>query len=142
MTDTLSPETLHPRVLAHLGDGVYELFVRELAVAHAQKSASSRVEDLHRYTTHRASAAFQAQLMEALMPQLSEAEREMFRRGRNMPVSTGRRSSQALHRQASGFEALMGYLHLAHPDRLKAVLELITPWLLDPATMPQVTETP
>jgi ribonuclease-3 family protein len=125
-----------------LGDGVYELFVRELAVAHVQQSASNRVEDLHRYTTHRASASFQAQLMEALMPQLIEAEREMFRRGRNMQVSAGRRSNQALHRQASGFEALMGYLHLAHPDRLKTVFEVMTPWLLDPATMPKAAETP
>lgn len=129
MTDSPSPEAIyagvHPRILAHLGDGVYELHIRELAVKHALKTGTHRVEDLHRFTTDLANATFQVKFLHALEPHLSEEEQEIVRRGRNVPVSSSRRSNQALYRQSAGFEALIGYLHLTHPARLQEIWQVL-----------------
>lgn len=104
---------LHPRVLAHLGDAVYELWVREAAVAHHHS-----VHDLHRYTTQRVKAQTQADLLEALTLSLTNEEQDLVRRAQNMPVTTGRRSNQALHRKATALEALIGYWYLSDPEKL------------------------
>jgi ribonuclease III family protein len=117
MNDKPSPESLHPRVLAHLGDGVYELHVREMAIA----ACSQQVEALHQYTTHRANASFQVQLLREITPFLTESELEIVRRGRNVSVTTSRRSKQSLSRQSTSFEALIGFLYLKNPERLKEI---------------------
>jgi len=109
---------LHPRALAYLGDTVFELFVREIAIAQASQTAQ-----LHKFVTDRVNAQFQVQLLEQIEASLTEAETEIVRRGRNVAVSTGRRSQQALHRQATGFEALIGYLYLTDSKRLHDVLD-------------------
>lgn len=118
---------LHPRALAYLGDTVFELFVREIAIQRASQTAQ-----LHRYVTDRVNAQFQVQLLEHLEASLTEEEAEIVRRGRNVAVSTGRRSQQALHRQATGFEALIGYLYLTDAKRLHQVLDLLVEFL-DPS---------
>jgi 23S rRNA maturation mini-RNase III len=53
----------------------------------------------------------------------------MIRQGRNIGVGVSRRSEQAIHRQATGFEALLGALHLQQPERLKVLLQLAKPFL-------------
>jgi ribonuclease III family protein len=103
----------HARALAHLGDAVYELWVREAAVSQFQKS-----DDLHRYTVQRVKAEAQGGLLDHLLPSLSEAESDLVRRAQNMPVTTSRRSNQAVHRKATAFEALIGYWYLAAPEAL------------------------
>jgi ribonuclease-3 family protein len=113
------PVTLSPRALAFLGDAVYELKLRELALA----LGHDRVEDLHRFTTERACATFQVTLLDQLA--LTETEQELVRRARNAAVSVGRRNQQGLHRLATGFEALIGYWHLTQPDRLHQVWVLL-----------------
>lgn len=114
-----NPDTLHPRVLAHLGDGVYELFLRERAL----HQSGDQIEQVHNYVTERASAVFQVKLLEVLAQELTDAEQEWIRRGRNVPVAVGRRNNQAVHRQANGFETLVGYLHLRDSNRLRELWE-------------------
>lgn len=103
----------HVRALAHLGDAVYELWVREQAISRYQKNV-----DLHRYTTSLVNAKVQGMLLERLLPALSDAELDIVRRAQNIPVSTGRRANQSLHRKATAFEALVGYWYLVHPGQL------------------------
>ncbi len=103
----------HPRALAHLGDAVYELWIREEAILHHDKSAA-----LHRYTIERAKADTQAGLLEALLPGLNETELDIVRRAQNMPVTSHRRNQQNAYRKATGFEALVGYWYLASPETL------------------------
>ena len=119
------PDSIHPRVLAHLGDGVFDLFIRETAL----KQGIQQAETLHRYTTSRVNAQFQVFLLDTLSPHLHESELEWVRRGRNLPVSTGRRSQHNIHRQATGFETLLGYLYLKKPERLKELWLAMTPLL-------------
>lgn len=108
MTTDFKKPLPHPRALAHLGDAVYELWVRELALT----QASDHTKELHRYTTKRVNASVQAALLSELLPMLSDEELALVKRAQNMPVSTGRRSNQATHRRATAFEALIGYWHL------------------------------
>lgn len=109
----------HPRALAFLGDAVYEIFLRELAV----QKGLSHSKDLHAFTSSCAKASAQVALLHHLKPQLTDAELELVRQGRNVGVSAGRRSDQAAHRQATGFETLIGALHLSDPVRLSELLE-------------------
>lgn len=115
----------HPRALAFLGDAVFEIFLRELAVA----QDFSQSKDLHAYTTARAKATAQVALLHALKPHLSETELDILRQGRNVAVSTARRSAQAAHRQATGFEALLGALYLADRERLRQIFDWARPLL-------------
>lgn len=108
----------HPRALAFLGDAVYEIFLRELAV----QKGLSHSKDLHAFTSSCAKASAQVALLHHLKPRLTEAEQELVRQGRNVGVSAGRRSDQAAHRQATGFETLIGGLHLSNPTRLAQLL--------------------
>lgn len=65
--------------LAHLGDGVFEVMVRSWIALHGK----AKPKDLHRATVTYVSAPAQAAAMERLLPQLSEEEADVYRRGRN-----------------------------------------------------------
>lgn len=116
---------LHPRMLAHLGDAVYELRVRELAV---ELCGHQKLDDLHRFTTQRVQATFQAQLLDILMPDLTEAEQTMVRQARNIPTTARRRSDQQSHRQATALEALIGALYRDNPERLQELWQRLEPY--------------
>ena len=114
----------HPRNLAHLGDAIYELWVRH-CVHQALGAVSSAV--LHKACTSLVRADFQAQLYEEIHPNLAEAEQQLGKQARNLKVTTKRRGDQALYRQATAFEALMGYWYLYERLRLNEVLKR---WIL------------
>lgn len=124
MAMTLPPELLqglHPRALAHLGDAVYELFIREQALLALGAGQSN---DLHKFTTERVCAAYQANWLSHWLDHdlLTAEETDLLRRARNLPVTTRRRLDQALYRQATAFEALIGWWHLTDRDRLAVLL--------------------
>jgi ribonuclease III family protein len=114
----------HPRALAHLGDAVYELWVRETAITFEGSN-----HDLHRYTIKRVNAEIQSKLLEVLLPSLPEDVQALVKRAQNMPVPSSRRSNQSIYRKATGFEALIGYWYLQEFDTLEAkkkqVLQLL-----------------
>ena len=95
--------------LAHLGDGVYELMVRSWLILHGKAKA----RDLHRATVKYVAAPAQAERFERVQPLLSEAESDVFRRGRNTaPHSIPKAASRAQYQTATGLEALFGWLYL------------------------------
>ena len=102
-------------MLAHLGDGVYELLLREW-VMWTFPNASVKV--IHKESIRLACGAFQATLLQVLLPDLSEAEQEILRRGRNVGVANHRRNKQAISRLSTSFEALVGFWYLHDPQRL------------------------
>jgi ribonuclease-3 family protein len=116
----------HPRALAFLGDAVYEIFLREWAVE-VHGGAQSR--DLHGFTVTLARASAQVALLHHLQAELTAEELEIIRQGRNVGVGSSRRAEQATHRQATGFEALLGALHLQQPQRLVELFALARPFL-------------
>ncbi len=96
--------TLSPLTLAFVGDGVYELMVREYLACQANRPNGQ----LHKMTVGMVRAESQSAAMDTLLPLLTEEEAAAFRRGRNAHTP---RAGGDYHR-ATGFEALFGYLYL------------------------------
>ena len=113
-------EILNIRNLAHLGDSVYELFIREYTITQTQN-----IQKLHKLTVSYVNAEFQADLLEKIEPVLSEKEADIVRRGRNLAVTTSKRINHKTHRIATAFEALLGYLYLYDKERLEKILDEI-----------------
>lgn len=105
---------LSPLTLALIGDGVYELMVRERLVCLANRSAG----ELHRAAVSVVRAEAQAAAVERLLPLLTEQEAAVYRRGRNAHTP---RKGDAYH-SATGLETLFGYLYLR--GELERVREL------------------
>lgn len=102
--------------LAHLGDAVFELLVRSYLCAHGKATGKG----LHRATIELVCAPAQARFAEKILPQLTEEELTVFRRGRNANVhSIPRHASRAEYQQATALEALIGWLYLqGEKDRI------------------------
>ncbi|MFA7336715.1 MAG: ribonuclease III domain-containing protein [Candidatus Obscuribacterales bacterium] len=108
------------RSLAHLGDAVFELFERERELL-----ASVTVKNMHDQVVSRVNSKEQARLIALLKPNLTEDELDIVRRARNLkPAGFRRNVEQATLRQATAFEALIGYRFLTDENRLKELLDL------------------
>ena len=103
-TDDFSPLTL-----AFVGDGVYDLLVREYLV----RQANRPVGELNKIKVAMVNCKSQAQFAAKLMPYLTEKETAVYKRGRNAaPKSTAKNGTIAEYHSATGLECLFGYLHL------------------------------
>lgn len=109
--------------LAHVGDAVYELLVR----TRLAEGGQTRVVDLHRATVAFVRAPAQARAAALILPELSEAERSVYRRGRNSHVnSVPHAASKAEYHAATGLEAVFGWLWLAgESGRIRELFEKI-----------------
>ena len=56
---------------------------------------------------------------------LTEEEKEIARRGRNLPIPIGRRSNQSEYRQATAFETLIGWWYLNDVERYEFIINII-----------------
>lgn len=108
------------RNYAHIGDSVWEVFVRTYTIF---KTSNSKL--LHKITIERVNATFQKNMLLHIMPELTEDEHELVRRARNLPIPVGRRSIQADYRMATAFEVLIGYWYLHDKDRLEYIYNKI-----------------
>lgn len=110
-----------PLTLAYIGDAVYDLIVRTVVVERANRAASA----LHKKTSSIVRAKTQSDMIEVLMPKLTEEEAEIYKRGRNAkPHTTAKNASVSDYRRATGFEALVGYLYLTgNFDRVLALVK-------------------
>lgn len=97
--------TVSPLNLAFVGDGVYELMVRERLVSLANRPN----KELHKLSVAQVRAEAQAAALDKLYPYLTEQEEAVYRRGRNAHTS---RTGNGYHK-ATGLEALFGYLYLS-----------------------------
>lgn len=98
-----------PLTLAYIGDAVYELIIRTILV----KQANSQTRKLHQKATACVSAQAQARMAAALQPILTEEEAGVYRRGRNSkPYTKAKNASLGEYLEATGFEAVIGYLYL------------------------------
>ncbi len=107
------------RILAHLGDAVFDLFERQREVL-----STATARQLHSKVASRVSAGAQSALLAQLAPHLSSDETEIVRMARNLKPSGYRKMGQSSYRAATAFEALIGYLYLSDPERLRELLEL------------------
>ena len=103
---------------AHIGDAIWEIFVRNYVI---YKTSNSK--QLHKMTTDRVNATFQMNMLNYINADLTEDELELVRRARNLPIPVGRRSIQHDYRLATAFEVIIGYWYLHNKDRLETFEE-------------------
>lgn len=108
------------RHLAYLGDSVWELFVRERTILNTPNAGI-----LHKITTEKVKASFQAYLLGEINELLTEEEKEVARRGRNLPIPIARRANQAEYRLATAFETLIGWWYYYDKKRLETILQIL-----------------
>lgn len=108
--------------LAYMGDAVYEQAIRE----HLLRSGRVKPNVLHREATHYVSAKSQAATLKMMQASgfLTEEEEAVMRRGRNAKSgSVPKNTDVVTYNYSSGFEAVIGYLHLL--GRTERVQEII-----------------
>ena len=115
----MTEKFLELRNYAHIGDSVWEVFVRTYTI---YKTSNSKI--LHKITTERVNATFQKDMLAIIMPNLTDEEQEIARRGRNLPIPVARKKIQADYRQATAFEVLIGYWYLHNKERLDEIFQI------------------
>lgn len=109
-----------PLALAYIGDGIYDLVIRSMIVG----KGNTQANQLHRQTSQLVKAHTQSEMIEVLLPELSEEEMAVYKRGRNAKSPTmAKNATMTDYRRATGFEALMGYLYLE--NQMERMMELI-----------------
>lgn len=123
LQENASPKGLSPLTLAFVGDGVYELLVREYLVS----QGNCPVKKLHSRKVELVRCQAQAQALSTLWPQLSEEEQQVVLRGRNAHVGHAPKNAPlADYHGATGLEALFGYLYLSgNTQRVREIFSQI-----------------
>ncbi len=113
---------ISPLTLAFIGDGVYDLLVREKLVCEANRPVGS----LNAEKISIVNCAAQAQAMKSLTEFLTEEELSVYKRGKNAHAMTVPKNARKTdYHCATGLEALFGYLYLkGEIDRLRAIFEI------------------
>lgn len=111
-------ENLSLKNYAHIGDAIWEVFVREYVIF---RTSNSKL--MHKLTTERVNAHFQKDMLNFITPGLNEHEQELVRRARNLSIPIARKSIQADYRLATAFEVLIGFWYLNDKQRLNFFYE-------------------
>jgi len=102
-------KTYSPLTFAYIGDCIYDLVIRTLVV----KQGNCQPNKLHKRASALVKASAQAELIEKIMPELTEEEVRIYKRGRNAKSYTiAKNASMIDYRKATGLETLMGYLYM------------------------------
>jgi len=114
-----------PAALAFLGDGVFELMVRERLMSSAR--GGMRANTLHTLAVERVNAQSQAAAYHALEQACSTEEADILRRGRNANTAKAPKNiSVEQYRKATGIEALFGWLYLrGETARLRELFDIV-----------------
>ena len=113
-------QELNIKNYAHIGDSVYEVFIREHTIM-----MTANLNRLHKLTVHFVNAGFQTELLDKLQPFLDEKETDISRRARNIPTSSSRRIDRALHSTATSLEAILGYEYVHNKERYSELCKIM-----------------
>lgn len=113
-------EDIGLRNYAYLGDAVWELFIREKTI-----KLTNNAKILHKITTDKVKTLYQCNLLRFITPNLTEEELELARRARNLPIPVGRKNIQTEYRQATAFEALIGWWFNHNKQRFDEIIQLL-----------------
>ncbi|EGF17829.1 Mini-ribonuclease 3 [Streptococcus sanguinis] len=109
--------------LAFEGDAVYSMYIRR----HLIFQGLTKPNQLHREATKYVSAKAQANLISLMLEEgiLTEKEEDIYKRGRNANSHTKAKNTDIVtYRMSTGFEAVMGYLHMTEAiDRLEELID-------------------
>ena len=100
---------MNPVVLAFVGDAAYTLYVRQKLVS----ESGYKTGELNKRASAFVSAHGQSDLLDRILPLLTEEEADIYRRGRNAKKPTrSKNASPAEYNRSTGLEAVVGYLYL------------------------------
>ena len=109
--------------LAFEGDAVYSMYIRR----HLIFQGLTKPNQLHREATKYVSAKAQANLIALMLEEgiLTEKEEDIYKRGRNANSHTKAKNTDIVtYRMSTGFEAVMGYLHMTEAiERLEELID-------------------
>ena len=108
--------------LAYLGDARHSLYVRRMLI----ERGLTKSADLNRESLHYVTAEAQARMCRAIMDELTEDERDVYRRASNSThLNRPKHASGGDYRAATGFEAVIGMLEwLGRTERVNYLLDL------------------
>ena len=103
-------DLLNGSTLAFVGDAVLSLYVRDYLVNKGLTKTKELQEQSVRFVRAQAQAEYVLYLIQN--ESLSEEEHKVYLRGRNHKSDTKAKNTDIVtYRHATGFEALIGYLH-------------------------------
>ena len=109
--------------LAFEGDAVYSMYIRR----HLIFQGLTKPNQLHREATKYVSAKAQANLISLMLEEgiLTDKEEDIYKRGRNANSHTKAKNTDIVtYRMSTGFEAVMGYLHMTEAvERLEELID-------------------
>lgn len=112
---------LNPLQLALIGDGVYEIYIRNYILS---ENIDLSAHKIHMKAIGYVKAKSQSAIIHNLECDLTEEEINIFKRGRNTKSATVPKNADVRdYRAATGFESLVGYLYLiGDKERLAYIL--------------------
>lgn len=120
--DEQTVRMMNPLKLAYLGDAVFETYIRLYLINHVVMTPNEMSKKAIQYVK----AASQARLINGIKTYLTEDEWTLVKRGRNQKSSSVPKNALLSdYRYATGFETLIGYLHLLnHEARIIEIIGL------------------
>jgi ribonuclease-3 family protein len=118
----LSPQkarAINPLALAYIGDGIFSDAIRKYLIGLGHEN----VNLLTKKSTQYVQASAQSTIMHRLLSELTDKELAVFKAGRNAQSKAPKNAKPSDYRYSTGFEALLGYLHLS--GQSKRLEELI-----------------
>ena len=114
--------TYSPLTLAYIGDAVYDLVIRSVLV----NRGNTAVNNIHKKASAIVKAPSQAAVAASIMEELTEEEKDIYRRGRNSkPHTKAKNASTMEYLEATGLEAVVGFLYLkGDTDRALDLIKL------------------
>lgn len=105
--------------LAYLGDCVLELLVREHLILKGYEKSSHLNSEARKFVT----AIAQSKAYLSIADELTSEEADIFKRGKNSShLNIPKSASPLEYKNATGFEAVFGYLHLkGDTERIKTL---------------------
>ncbi len=101
--------------LAFIGDAYFELYIRNYVL----HKGYTKLNDLHTQSVKYVSRTSQDKIIKALIPELTDDEMSIYKRGRNFDY----KNKDSEYINASGYEALVGYLYLKqNNERLQYII--------------------
>lgn len=123
------PNEISGLALAFLGDAVWEILIRQ----HLLIKGEMKPDRLHKFSTRYVKAKAQSDVFHLLMEReaLTEEEISIVKRGRNAKSGSSPKNADMIdYRHATGFETLLGYLHLqGQHERIGELASIGIEWL-------------
>lgn len=118
----MNTSDLSPLALAFMGDAVHTAYVRK----HVLQQQKDKLNTYHNHAKAFCNAAAQAEVLQKILPNLTEEEQDIVRKARNAKNKhSAKNCDEKTYKMATAFEALVGFLFLTeNQKRLEEILKI------------------